>query len=1135
MNFHIPTRHLGILISSALIPSALHAAPGWTMEKFTGISGPAISNLTGAASFYGAPAETTVLTAASIPSNTGDNYGTRIRGYITAPVTGDYTFWESGNAAVQIFLSPDENPASKQLIAAHSGGTLVGQWDKYPSQQSRPIPLVAGSRYYVEVLHKAGTGSDHLAIAWTVPGASREPIPLSVMDTFDIGVPATPNGLTLETYGGISGSYVSDLTDATTFPHSPSAISILPTGQGPTNAGDDIGSRTRGWVVPQYSGNYTFWVSGDSRVELLLSPSANPADSQKIASCGGSTASLQWTKYASQKSRTLPLEAGKAYYLEILHKESTGDDHFAVAWTPPGGSLEILPNAVLRTWAPHASDLDNDNIADAQENALGLDPSNPADGFGDSDDDGIPNFREYAQFSKPTALDSVNGYLNDHVWYGISGDKLTDMCYKAAATRPHDARFFLTTSQSDDVGDNYVRRYRGFITAPLTGQYQFWLTADDDGDLYLSNSESKFDLVHIIRADVLGGAVRAFDLDPSQKSVLISLQAGQKYYFEMWHKESTMSGDAGLAWKIPGGTRQLIPQNFLSSFAVDPDDLDDDGLPDSYEIANGLDIQSDGRSPGSSQGAYGDLDGDGLTNYEEWKSNTGANYVDSDGDGVSDYDEVHFFGSATLANAIGPFTPVAALDGSDYISSLGEWEQVANTAHQNCVRGSVTYPVTVATSGIYAVKFHITSIVDGTKSEQYDFDLKLDGKRIAYKTINILPEKSGVLAVLSPWLKAGETYNFELFVDNSYNWRRVSIDRLEILAAGGIDSNNNGTPDWVDIRVHTTNGFDHTSILSKTSPATVEGNAKYYELVDTNGTPITQAPNGRFFTELPLSPGVASTLDFSFENGAVTQSANGQWLPTNLLLENSITIREGDSLLLTAYLDAENASMESYTITANGQTITGSADQPSQVLFNTSGVSDIQLVHTGSDGTVTQRTISVTVLALVSVESPLCITGYPRTWTHPTLPAGVSLHFDQQITSRQEASTSTYTLGTSIPVNSALLIRQGAAGPILGAGVVKSASIRSTDMTGPLVISSDTIHQIIEMPVISYGDIGNAEIRCHIIIGGVTYLDGTTSQSIFKQDFDIFDKCILKFKKPKSAHSNCHRFEVLHDNLNILH
>ena len=65
--------------------------------------------------------------------------------------------------------------------------------------------------------------------------------------------------------------------------------------------------------------------------------------------------------------------------------------------------------------------------------------------------------------------------------------------------------------------------------------------------------------------------------------------------------------------------------------ACDLDD-DNDGLPDDFEEANGL-------NPRSAHDARLDSDGDGLDNLTEYHFGTDINNPDSDGDGVGDYAE----------------------------------------------------------------------------------------------------------------------------------------------------------------------------------------------------------------------------------------------------------------------------------------------------------------------------------------------------------------------------------------------------------------------------------------------------------------------------------------------------------------
>ncbi len=117
-----------------------------------------------------APSATSTLTRFEAPTNIANNYGQRIRGYITAPTTGSYTFWIAGDDNVELYLSTDANPANKTRIAHHAGWTHNKQWNKYSTQKSAAKTLTAGTRYYIEALMKEANGGDNLAVAWAKPG-----------------------------------------------------------------------------------------------------------------------------------------------------------------------------------------------------------------------------------------------------------------------------------------------------------------------------------------------------------------------------------------------------------------------------------------------------------------------------------------------------------------------------------------------------------------------------------------------------------------------------------------------------------------------------------------------------------------------------------------------------------------------------------------------------------------------------------------------------------------------------------------------------------------------------------------------------------------------------------------------------
>ena len=107
-------------------------------------------------------------------SYTPFNVGSRIRAYLTAPVTGKYTFWIAADDAAELWLSTDDNPANKVKIAYTLSWTNFREWTKFGSQKSAAITLRANTRYYIEVLHKQGAGGDNLSVQWQLPDNTLE-------------------------------------------------------------------------------------------------------------------------------------------------------------------------------------------------------------------------------------------------------------------------------------------------------------------------------------------------------------------------------------------------------------------------------------------------------------------------------------------------------------------------------------------------------------------------------------------------------------------------------------------------------------------------------------------------------------------------------------------------------------------------------------------------------------------------------------------------------------------------------------------------------------------------------------------------------------------------------------------------
>jgi hypothetical protein len=229
---------LGLALSSLGIQALQAAAPanpdGLIRAKaFLNIGGTAVADLTGNTKFPNRPDLVNyypyfewnaasngaggfdIATAAN--NSFGENYGVQMQGYFYPPATGDYVFWLSADDGANLFLSTNDDPANKKLIAqegawsnprnwetvggaastieAKKSSTFAAtQWPTKGPEGGAKITLTRGTAYYIEALMKEGGGGDNLAVAVADPNGaidSNLPIPGTYLSTFGAGTGAT--------------------------------------------------------------------------------------------------------------------------------------------------------------------------------------------------------------------------------------------------------------------------------------------------------------------------------------------------------------------------------------------------------------------------------------------------------------------------------------------------------------------------------------------------------------------------------------------------------------------------------------------------------------------------------------------------------------------------------------------------------------------------------------------------------------------------------------------------------------------------------------------------------------------------------------------------------------------------------
>ena len=138
------------------------------------------------------PAQSVVLQQFEAQKTVTAAYGARVRGFVHAPKTTEYDFAIAADASAELYLSTDETPKNKVLVAFTQQPTGAGNFTQFPSQRSKPLKLEAGKKYYIEALHKQNSGTGHMSVAWAaadvstgkvIPGTELSPYPQGAKGT----------------------------------------------------------------------------------------------------------------------------------------------------------------------------------------------------------------------------------------------------------------------------------------------------------------------------------------------------------------------------------------------------------------------------------------------------------------------------------------------------------------------------------------------------------------------------------------------------------------------------------------------------------------------------------------------------------------------------------------------------------------------------------------------------------------------------------------------------------------------------------------------------------------------------------------------------------------------------------------
>ncbi len=296
----------------------------------------------------------------------------------------------------------------------------------------------------------------------------------------------------------------------------------------------------------------------------------------------------------------MPLQPGITYYWRIDEVDATGRIATGDVWSftaqpmtayapkPPNGAVNLFPGPVL-SWSPGMAAAQHQvffgsRLADVMNGTAAADSGKTTETkftpgalrasttyywrVDEIQGDGTTSQGHVWSF---TTADGVENKIVRQWWMDIRGTAVSDLTGSPNFPNDPSGSELLDVFEAPvDWADNYGTLMYGWLKPPETGDYRFWVAGDDTQELWLSTDEDPAHSELIARVSAWT-PFREWAWETGQKSAVIKLQAGRKYFIKALGKEGGGGDSTAVAWQPPHGPQAAIPGKYVDTFPFPPD------------------------------------------------------------------------------------------------------------------------------------------------------------------------------------------------------------------------------------------------------------------------------------------------------------------------------------------------------------------------------------------------------------------------------------------------------------------------------------------------------------------------------------------------------------------------------------